>query len=115
MSATQVQVQPPTIIGPGVRLSVIKDQFSGTQSTLTIASPVSDVMEIRAVGAPTQIVSGTTYDTIRVNNSVNSTSGLYTLIANSTNGSDVITPTAITLTRVGTSTQDVVINLLSKG
>ncbi len=112
--ASQLQVQPPTVVAPGVRLSVIAASFNGTNPTLTVASPVSNVMAISVRAAPPQLVSGTTYDIIRVNNSLNA-SGFYTMIANSTNGSDVIAPSGITLTRTGTSSQDIVVEILSKG
>lgn len=113
--ANPIVTQPPTNIGAGLRFTAISASFAGTALTLNLQIPVANVVKVDLSSVPTQIVSGTTFDRIMVNNSLNSLTGLYTLLANSTNQPYISLPNVIQLSRTGTNSQDVVVSIYSKG
>lgn len=100
-------------IGAGLTLATITASFNGTQSTLSIASPLRDVSYAKMEFITTNIVTGTTPDVPLLTNSANS-SGLINLIANSTNNSDVLAPDRLVFSRNGTNPQDCTVLIIGK-
>lgn len=91
MSATQVTTVPPTPIGPGVKLNVIKDNFSAGNGTLTISLGLAEVFSVE-----TKSIGGDG-DALKVTNTLGP--------------SGLITP-PIVVTRTGTNSQDALISAL---
>ncbi len=110
-----IESVPSTPIGGGVRATVDAMSFSGTASTLNWQCNLANVASVQVRGAPTQIVTGTTLDTIVCNNSINETSGYYTLMANATSGVYANSYGTLQFSRAGTNSQNIVVEILSKG
>lgn len=113
--SSPLQTQPPTNIGAGLRASSYAASFAGTASTLNLQIPVANVVDVHVMGVPLQITTGTTLDRIVLNNSVNETTGLLTLLTNSTNQPYVSLPNVIQFARGGTNNQNIQVTVLSKG
>lgn len=105
---------PPTVIGPGLRLSNVCISTDGTASSVDVLVPVSDVLNVHAVVVNKTAGAATTV--LGIANAVNTTSGLVTLIAASTRAMDVLNPTIVRITSSNaTVVADIAITIISKG
>ena len=112
--SSQFAANPPTVIAPGLRMSNVCISTDGTASSVDVAVPVSDVLNVNAVVVNKTAGAATTV--LGIANVVNTTSGLYTLIAASTRALDVLTPTIIRITSSNaTVVADIAITIISKG
>lgn len=108
-----VVIQGPNLPG-GVSVDFVCFSFGGTAATYNVISPANNVVAVHVEGNPLQLATATVLDRLTVNNTRN-VSGNLTLIAASTRGSDVQTPTIIQLARTGTNNQDACVTVYSKG
>ncbi len=104
------QILPPTPIGGGLRLFMGAFTFSGTNTTFTFVAPTPNVLECNVTGSPALTWNGTSIDQFVVNNS-RGTSGYLTSLSTTTNSANPV----ITITRLGTISEDAAFSLLSKG
>lgn len=104
------QVLPKTPIGPGLMKSVWAFSFNGTNPTATFVLPSASVYECVCNGTPLNTIDGSTPDTLVVNNSANSSSGLLVSLS-ATAGANCV----VSITRASTNPQDAQLVLLTKG
>lgn len=103
-------------IGAGLTVAVVATSFVGTQSTLTVQSPLAIVASAQLYPVSSDSTGAgvhTTPDSFLLTNSLNS-SGYVTLIANSTNQSDTLVPTGLVFQRNGTNGQDCICVLFGR-
>ncbi len=104
------QILPPTAIGGGLRIFMGAFTFAGTNPTFTFVAPTPNVLECTVTGSPNVPYNGTVPDGFIVNNS-RGTSGYLTSLSTTTNSANPV----ITITRLGTISEDAAFSLLSKG
>lgn len=112
----QIETLPKTIIGPGLTTAIVADSFSGTRSTLSITSPLTNVKWAEMIPVTTNSIATaqTSPDNFLLNNSVGS-NGLVTMQAASTNNYDTFAPNQLVFSRTGTNNQDVLVLIIGKG
>jgi hypothetical protein len=108
--STQITTQSKTMFGAGLNGQVIAAGFTAGQTTLNIVAAGVNIVFAECKPVTLNVAA----ETILLANTINST-GIVTLLANSTNGSDVVTPSALKFTRAGTTAQEVIVLILSKG
>ena len=109
---TPKQVVPPTVIGPGTRLTILAASFPGTNGTLTITSPIANVVHARFQPSATNTTTtgvNATPDSFTLVNTRNSDGYLNPITANQTAFPDV------RFIRGGTNSQSGDVFLVGRG
>lgn len=112
--STQFAANPPTIVGPGLRITNVAISTDGTASSVDVASPVSDVLNVHATLM--NATAGAPITALNLANTLDTSSGFVTLIAASTKSIDVLNPTILRITTSNaTVVADIAVTIISKG